>query len=67
MTERELKAWSMSIAATLWQTEPSNQGKSTNELVDWLVSTAEPIAAEIRNTPDHEVYTEPTRPKKMLP
>ena len=50
MTEQEIKAWSMSIAASLAHPKPGEPDKSIKELMEWLVMAAKPIAEEIRKT-----------------
>jgi hypothetical protein len=52
MTEKEIKAWSLSIAASLSFKDPNESDKPIKELMEWLKEAAKPIAAEIRNTPD---------------
>jgi hypothetical protein len=51
MSEQEIKAWSMAIAAALCHPLPEDlQKESTNKMMEWLVEAARPIAAEIRKT-----------------
>jgi hypothetical protein len=51
MSEQEIKAWSMAIAAALYRPLPvDTQDTPINKMMEWLVETARPIAAEIRKT-----------------
>jgi hypothetical protein len=52
MTEQEIKAWSMSIAAALSHPLPDTQDRPIKDLMEWLVEAAKPIAEEIRKTSD---------------
>ena len=50
MTDQEIKAWSLLIAAALFRPEPGKEVKFNAEFMDWLASTAKPIAEEIRKS-----------------
>jgi hypothetical protein len=50
MTDQEIKAWSMLIAAALFRPEPGKEVKFNAEFMDWLKVTAKPIAEELRKT-----------------
>lgn len=50
MTDQEIKAWSMAIAAALYRPSPDTPEKPIRDMVEWLVEAAKPIAAEIRKT-----------------
>jgi hypothetical protein len=53
MTEQEIKAWSMAIAAALYRPEPGTEQVFNAEFMDWLTTTAKLIADEIRKTPSN--------------
>jgi hypothetical protein len=48
MTDQEIKAWSMLIAAALSCPAPDTQNKPIRDMMEWLVEAAKPIAAELR-------------------
>jgi hypothetical protein len=52
MTEQEIKAWSMAIAAALCRPLPDTQDRPVRDLIEWLVEAAKPIATELRKTTD---------------
>ncbi|MDR0719392.1 MAG: hypothetical protein LBF78_07120 [Treponema sp.] len=52
MSDQEIKAWSLLIAATLFHPVAGEEVGFNAEFMDWLKATAKPIAEEIRKTTD---------------
>jgi hypothetical protein len=50
MTEQEIKAWSMAIAATLYRPLPGAEDTFDAKFMEWLMATAKIFATELRKT-----------------
>ena len=50
MSEQEIKAWAMLIAASLYHPVSGDKQPEMEELIEWVKSAAKPIANELRNT-----------------
>jgi hypothetical protein len=51
MTDQEIKAWSMLIAANLFHPLPGEEISFDAKFMEWFMAVAKIFAAELRKTP----------------